>query len=171
MRAMDLRDYIERMPTPIFRIVPLPTVVADAAREAARRGARDHAVIEVEAPRSSPCRHCLRWAQPGERVILFPYASIPHGRPYAESGPIFAHEQLCEPYAATSEYPPDFCEGRVVRAYDEQDNMIGAVVLDGDEPEAVFAKLFANPATAFLQVRSVTRGCFTFKVERAVHRD
>jgi len=45
--------------------------------------------------------------------------------------------------------------------------MIDAVVVNGEPAEAVIAKLFANPATSFLQVRSVTRGCFTFKIERA----
>jgi Protein of unknown function (DUF1203) len=157
----------ERMITSTFRIVPLPTDVADAAREAARRGERDHAVVKVEAPHTAPCRHCLRWAQPGERVILFPYASIPPDRPYAESGPIFVHEARCESYGATNNYPPDFRQGRVLRAYDSQDNMIDASVVEGEEPEAAIAKLFQNPEAAFLQTRSVTRGCFTFRVERA----
>lgn len=157
----------DRMTTSNFRIVPLPTDVADAAREAARRGARDHAIVNVAAPHTAPCRHCLRWAQPGERVILFPYASIPPDRPYTESGPIFVHEAPCESYGATNNYPPDFRQGRVLRAYDSQDNMIDASVVEGEEPEAVIAKLFQNPEAAFLQARSATRGCFTFRVERA----
>jgi len=71
-----------------FRIVPLPTEVAEEARHVAESGAGDHAVIKVDSPTGYPCRHCLRWAQPGERVILFPYASIPAGHPYSETGPI-----------------------------------------------------------------------------------
>src|SRR5436190_9559720 len=154
------------MTTSIFRIVPLPTAIADAARDAAGRGVPDHVVTEVDSPKSAPCRHCLRWAQPGERVILFPYPSIPPGRSYSESGPIFVHEQRCESYGATQSYPPDFRQGRVLRAYDSQENMIDAIVVDGEELEVIIAKLLANPATAFLQVRSVTRGCFTFRIER-----
>ncbi|HEX4641420.1 MAG TPA: DUF1203 domain-containing protein [Chthoniobacterales bacterium] len=158
--------YIDRMPTSTFRIVPLPNEIAEAAREAVRLGGRGHTIVEVNSPQAYPCRHCLRWAQPGERVVLFPYASIPAGRPYAESGPIFVHENPCEPYSTTSNYPQDFRKGRVLRAYDSADNMIDAVVVDGEEPEALIAKLFANPEAAFLQIRSVTRGCFTFKIER-----
>ena len=150
-----------------FRIVPLRSEVADAAREAVRRGAGDHALVEVDSPNSFPCRHCLDWAQPGERVVLFTYASIPAGRPYAESGPIVVHEQRCEPYGATNNYPPALRNDRVLRAYDSQDNMIDAAVADGEEPETIIGKLFTNPETTFLQVRSVTRGCFTFKIERA----
>jgi hypothetical protein len=156
----------DRMTTSGFRIVPLPREVAETAREAARRGAAGYARLKADAPQAYPCRHCLRWAQPGEHVLLFTYASIPLGRPYAESGPIFVHEQACEPYHATSSYPPDLRNGRVLRAYDSEDNMIDAVVVDGAEPDKLIAKLFANPGTAFLQVRSVTRGCFTFKIER-----
>jgi hypothetical protein len=155
------------MTTSAFRIVPLPTDVAEAAREAGKCGARDHVVIKVDSPHSAPCRHCLRWADPGERVILFPYASVPQGRPYSETGPIFVHEKACERYGAPDTYPPDFRRGRVLRAYDSQDNMIDAVVVNSEEPETVISKLLANPATAFLHVRSVTRGCFTFKIERA----
>ena len=150
-----------------FRIVPLPSDLADEAREAVKRGAVSHAVVEVDSPRSFPCRQCLSWAQPGERVILFTYDSIPPDRPYAESGPIVVHEQRCQSYGATNSYPPDLREGRVFRAYDSQSNMIDAAVVNGVEPEAMISKLFANPATDFLQVRSVTRGCFTFKIERA----
>ena len=155
-----------RMTTSNFRIVPLPSDLADEAREAVKLGARTHAVVEVDSPRSFPCRHCLSWAQPGERVILFTYDSIQPDRPYAESGPIVVHEQRCEPYGATDNYPPDLRQGRVLRAYDSQENMIDAAVVNGEEPETIISKLFSNPATDFLQVRSVTHGCFTFKIER-----
>ena len=166
MRAVHHAITSNRMTTSNFHIVPLPSDLADEAREAVRRGERDHALVEVDSARSFPCRHCLRWAQPGERVVLFTYASIPAGQPYAESGPIVVHEQRCEPYHAANDYPPDLRQGRVLRAYDSQANMIDAAVVNGEEPETIISKLFTNPAAAFLQVRSVTRGCFTFKIER-----
>jgi len=67
------------MKTLSFRIIPVSSDIADAARRAVKAGAADHALITVDSPESSPCRHCLRWAQPGEHVILFPYAAIPSG--------------------------------------------------------------------------------------------
>src|SRR5436190_1072374 len=150
-----------------FRIIPLATEIAENARRAAQNGASDHALVEVDSPTSAPCRHCLRWAQTGERVVLFPFASIEPGHPYSESGPIFVHEKSCERYTAPNEYPAAFRGGRVLRAYDKKQNMIDAVVINGEEPEAVIARLFANPQTSFLQARSATRGCFTFKIERS----
>jgi hypothetical protein len=150
-----------------FRIVLLPSEVAEEARRAAESGAEDHTAIKADSATDYPCRHCLRWAQPGERVILFPYASIPRGHPYSESGPIFVHAEPCERYSATGEYPADFRNGRVFRAYDADYNMIDAEVANGNDPEAVIEKLLQNPKTEFVDARSVTRGCFTFRILRA----
>ena len=155
------------MKTSSFCIVPLPTEITEAARRVVNAGAADHALITVDEPGSAPCRHCLRWAQPGERVILFPYAAIPSGQPYSETGPIFVHANECQRYSATNEYPDDFRNGRVVRAYDSTYNIIDAQVVNGSEPEVMIESLFQNPDTAFVDVRSVTRGCFTFRVQRA----
>jgi hypothetical protein len=154
------------MKTSSFRIVPVPTEIADAARRAVNAGAVDHALITVDEPGSAPCRHCLQWAQPGERVILFPYAAIPPGQPYSETGPIFVHANECQRYSATNEYPADFRNGRVFRAYDSNYNIIDAQIVNGNDPEIAIESLFQNADTAFVDVRSVTRGCFTFRVQR-----
>jgi hypothetical protein len=150
-----------------YRIVPLPTDVAEAARRSAASGSADDAIMTADSPNAYPCRHCLRSAKPGEQVILFPYTSIPSGHPYSESGPIFVHAEACDPYNSASEYPPGFRNGRVFRAYDANYNMIDAVIPNGAEPDAVIEKLFQNPQTSFVQARSASRGCFTFQVERA----
>jgi len=55
----------------------------------------------------------------------------------------------------------------VFRAYDSKYNIIDAQVMNGSEPEVVIETLFQNPDTAFVDVRSVTHGCFTFRVQRA----
>ena len=149
-----------------FRIVALSTEVAERARRAAKAGAADHAVVIADSPTGYPCRHCLRFAKPGERLILFPYASIPAGHPYSETGPIFVHAEPCERYRATHEYPDDLRRGRAFRAYNASYDMIDAEVANGNEPEAIVEKLLQNPETAFVDARSVTRGCYTFRIQR-----
>jgi hypothetical protein len=149
-----------------FRVLPLPTEVADAARSAAAAGAPDHAIVTANSPNGYPCRHCLRWDRPGEHMILFPYSSIPSGRPYSESGPIFVHSEPCERYAATEQYPADFRSSRVLRAYNSRDDMIDATVISDNEPEPMIEQLLQNPETSFLQVRSLTHGCYTMRIER-----
>ena len=154
------------MKTSNYRIVPLGTEIVEAARRAVQAGAPDHAVVRADSPNGFPCRHCLRWAQPGERLILFPFASIAPGCPYSESGPIFVHAESCERYRLTNEFPLEFRHGRAIRAYDSEQNMIAAEVVNGSEPEAVIEKLLQNPETAFLQARSASHGCYTFAIER-----
>src|SRR5215472_5666811 len=161
MRGSGDRFYVGFMKTFNFRIVPIATEVAEGARRVAAAGARDHVVLMADSPDSYPCRHCLRWASPGERVILFPYASIPPGHPYSETGPIFVHVEKCERYNVKGEYPADFRNGRAFRAYDANYNMIDAEVVNENDPEAMIEKLFRNPKTEFVDARSVTHGCFT----------
>jgi hypothetical protein len=149
-----------------FKVVPLRTEIAEAARAAAGAGAPDHAVVMADSPRGYPCRHCLRWAQPGEHMILFPFAAIPPGRPHSESGPIFVHADPCERYRATEEYPAEFREGRVIRAYNAERNMIAAEVANGAGPEALIERFLQKPETAFVHVRSASHGCYTMEIER-----
>lgn len=149
-----------------FRIVPLPTEVADQARRIAATGAKDHATLVADSPDGYPCRHCLRFAKPGERVILFPYASIPAGHPYSETGPIFVHAEPCPRYATTDEFPGELRDGRTLRAYNKSFDMIEAELVNGSAPEGVIEKLLQNPETVFVDVRSATRGCYTFRIER-----
>jgi hypothetical protein len=91
MQSMDHRAYATFMKNFKFRIVPLASEVAEAARQTAASRAKDYAIVRVDSATGYPCRHCLRFAKPAERVILFPYASVPGGHPYSESGPIFVH--------------------------------------------------------------------------------
>jgi hypothetical protein len=154
------------MTTSTFRVVPLQTEIAQAARAAANSGAPDHAVVTADSHGAYPCRHCLRWAEPGELLILFPFASVPAGHPYSESGPIFVHAGQCERYRATEEYPADFREGRTVRAYNAEHDMIAAEVANGAGPEALIERFLQMPETAFIHVRSASRGCYTMGIER-----
>ena len=153
------------MKTSSFRIVPLSTEIAEAARSAAMVGVADHVVVKADSPRGYPCRHCLRWAQPDERMILFPFAAVASGRPYAESGPIFVHEESCLRYEATDRFPPEFREDRAIRAYNSRHEMIDAKVANG-EPEAIIERFLQRPETAFVHVRSASHGCYTMEIER-----
>jgi hypothetical protein len=166
MRCVVLLRTLVPMKNSSFRVVPLPTEIADAARRTAERGAPDHRIVVADSPAGFPCRHCLRWAKAGERMILFPFAAIPDGVPYSERGPIFVHAERCQRYAAPSEYPEDFRKGRVVRAYDADRNMIAAEAVNGSEPEAIIAKFFEKPETAFVHVRSASHGCYTMEIQR-----
>jgi hypothetical protein len=149
-----------------FRVVPLPTEVADTARRKAANGAVDHKISTVESEGSAPCRHCLTWAKPGERVILFPYQSVAADQPYAEIGPIFIHAVTCARYDLPNEFPIEMRNGRAMRAYNAENEIIGAEIADGSAEE-IASRLLENPEVEFLHVRSASAGCYTFTLERA----
>ena len=165
MRDLVTPPYAPGMKQHHYQIVPLPTEVADAARRGLTAGAPDHALVTADSPSGYPCRHCLQWAAPGEQLILFPFASVDSG-PYQERGPIFVHAAPCTRYRASERYPEAFRNGRVIRAYDHRKFMIDARMVNGEGPEQVIEELLANPAVAFLHVRSAVRGCYTMGVER-----
>jgi len=166
MRSVVLVRTLGTMNSSNLQVIPLQTEVAEDARRALQRGAADHRLVIADSPNGFPCRHCLRWAKPGERMILFPFAAIPEGVPYSERGPIFVHAEPCQRYATTDCYPADFRTGRVMRAYDADRNMIAAEAVNGSEPEVIIAKFFEKPETAFVHVRSATHGCYTMEIQR-----
>jgi hypothetical protein len=149
-----------------FRIVALPTALADEARKKAANRAPDHKISIVTDEQSAPCRHCLTCARPGEAVILFPYQAIPSNRPYAESGPVFVHAEACPRYDRPNEFPRELRNGRALRAYNREAEIVAAEIANG-APEDTAARLLADEAVDFLHVRSASHGCYTFKVERA----
>ena len=89
------------------------------------------------------------------------------GRPYSEMRSDFRPCATLPALRGDGAYPADFREGRVIRAYDREQNMIAGEIVNGREPETVIEKLFENPETEFIQVRSADRGCYTFRIERA----
>ena len=149
-----------------FRMIPLPTDVAEKAR-------RDAGNAVHRSPHCD-CRFAQRLSVPalfalgktGRTHDFVSLRAIPAGRPYSESGPIFVHAEPCERYAATDQFPADFRKGRVIRAYDSDQNIIAAEVVNGSEPEAIIEKFLQKPETAFVHVRSASHGCYTMKIER-----
>lgn len=118
---------------------------------------------------TAPCRHCLRIAQPDERMILLSYRPFAADiGPYSEVGPIFIHAHECERYPETSEIPPDFT-GRdlVIRAYDHRHSICGAVVARAGTVLDRAAELLAGPDAAYVHARHTTYTCFDFQIERS----
>ncbi len=143
-----------------FRIVPIPSEVASAARA-------DAAVIPIRDGARHQCRHCLTLSTPEETVLLASYAPFSTRQPYAERGPVFVHERQCERYALESEYPAEFPKRAVVlRAYDVSERMIAAEPVGERRVEEVAEKLLSDPRVSFLHARNLAEGCYMFRVER-----
>lgn len=152
-----------------FKARPISSEAIADARARFAAGAPDIARVVVATPLSSPCRHCLRDGAPGEAMLLFRYASVDDG-PYAESGPVFAHEAACERAVESADALPEMTAARelvVVRAYDGRDWIHSARLVPGREAADAVTQMFTNADIAYAHVRSATNGCFTYRVERA----
>ena len=151
-----------------YRIVPLAS--GDAERY--RTGGGDYYGNRGDIMHSDggyPCRHCLTDLPEGKEALLVAHRPFDRDAPYSEVGPIFVCPDGCEAYSRTSELPEVIRRRRVViRAYDEGDRIRYGhhELVDGAGAEAAIARLLADPATAYLHVRSALTGCYHCRVER-----
>lgn len=114
-----------------------------------------------------PCRVSLRDAEPGERVILTSFQHVGVRSPYQASGPIFVRE-AAEEALLPPDTVPELLRLRMlsVRAFDQDDLMVGAEVVDGRELEGVIERLLADRGVAYLHVHFARPGCYACRVDR-----
>ena len=156
------------MKTSNYRVVPLPTEVADAARRAAQAGAPDHAVRDGRLRRRAiPVGIACAGHNRANKSFCSLTRRFRPGRPYAESGPIFVHAQPCPRYESTEQYPADFRAGRVIRAYDREQNMIAGEIVNGRNRKRSLKSYSRIPKLNSFRSASADRGCYTFGIERA----
>jgi hypothetical protein len=131
----------------------------------AARGARRY--VADKKP-GFPCRVSLIDADPGEKLILLPFSHQPGQTPYQAMGPIFvregAHDCLLEP-----NHIPELLRTRLlsVRAYDAENILTEADVVEGDELEVLLHRMFDNPVVSYLHVHFARPGCFACRVDRS----
>jgi hypothetical protein len=107
-------------------------------------------------------------AEPGERVILVPFPHQDTDSPYRASGPVFVREAA---HQGTFDVDavPELLRLRMLslRAYDGDGLMVDADVIDGQDVESLFRRLFADPGIAYLHIHFARPGCFACRVDRA----
>jgi Protein of unknown function (DUF1203) len=150
-----------------FRILAIPSDIADAVRATRKSPRYGHPAHAEVATGYGPCRHCLRTFAVGEdRRLLFTYDPFGDTESLPLPGPVFVHEDACERYAEEAEFPADmrghaltfnaYATGRVLRAQE--------YVGDG-RVEPVIERLLARSDVDYIHVRDTSAGCFDFKIE------
>lgn len=131
----------------------------------AARGAKRYV---ADAKPGFPCRVSLRDADPGERVILLPFKHQAANSPYQASGPIFVRE-AAQDVALAANAVPALLRTRLlaVRAYDTDDLMTEADIVDGREFETLVTRLFADERVSYMHVHFARPGCYACRVDRA----
>ncbi len=96
-----------------------------------------------------PCRVTLEDAKPGERLLLLNFRHQPCATPYASEGPIFVSERSAPRGDWIDEIPDQF-KARLIslRAYDRNDMMIDADVIEGKALQPLIERFLANDESA-----------------------
>ena len=158
---------------PSFQLVGLPaehfaSLAVLSAEELSQRGARR--VIADSKP-GYPCRVGLVDAEVGEELFLLPYEHQPAHSPYKASGPIYVRLGAVQQTLPVDEISDYVCLRSIsVRAYDDEDMMIGAEVCEGKLVAEEIERQFTNPAVHYIHLHNAKRGCFSCLVRRSQPR-
>lgn len=137
--------------------------LADA--ELARRGALR---LIVDRKPGYPDRIELRDPDLGESVLLVNYTHLPVDTPFRSSYAIYVREGARSRYDRVNEVP-ELLRSRVLslRAFDENDMLQDADIVDGGEVESLIARLLARSETAYIHAHYAKPGCFAARIDRA----
>ena len=123
--------------------------------------------LRVDAKPGYPDRVELRDAEPGERMLLLNYLHQAADNPYRSSHAIFVIEGAKLTYDAVGAVP-ETLRRRILslRAFDKDDLMIDADVVEGSDVEGLIERLLAIPDTAYVHAHYAKRGCYAARIER-----
>lgn len=115
-----------------------------------------------------PCRISLEDAEPGETVILAPFAHQTVTTAYQSGGPIFVRKGAKERFEGVDIVPEQLATRLLsLRAYDDAGMMIDADVVEGRELAAHITRFFDNAETAYIHAHFARRGCYAARIDRA----
>jgi hypothetical protein len=134
-------------------------------KELAQRGALRRI---VDRKPGYPDRIELRDPEIGESVLLLNYAHLPVESPYRSSYAIYVCEGARSQYDRVNEVPEQFRSRLLsLRAFDENDMLRDADVVDGTAVESLITRLLSSSETAYIHAHYAKYGCFAAHIDRA----
>jgi hypothetical protein len=154
---------------PGYRIVAIPSEIADVVRSSHKSPGYGHPAHTEVAASYGPCRQCLRTFAVGqERRILFTYDPFAGTESLPLPGPVFIHEAPCERYAEGAGFPHDLRpHGLTFNAYEQGRRLRAQEYVTDGRVEPVIERLFARSDVDYIHVRDTRAGCFDFTIQRA----
>lgn len=158
-----------------FRVSGISAHLVDDLRRLSDDELRSRRVVRrvVDNKPGFPCRVTLEDAEVGETVLLLNYEHLPGQSPYRSVGPIFVRESASQSYSETNEIPGVLrVPGRLfsMRAYDHEDMLVGAEVIESPEIEDSLQRLFIDARVAYIHVHNAGPGCYACRIDRAASR-
>jgi Protein of unknown function (DUF1203) len=133
--------------------------------ELARHGARRYLVDKTP---GFPDRIEMRDCEPGETVLILNHVCQPAETPYRATHAIFVREGATVRYSVLDAIPA-VMKVRLLslRAFDAEDMMIDADVVEGEAMEPVVNRWLSNPLVSYIHVHNAKRGCYSGRIDRA----
>ena len=114
-----------------------------------------------------PCRVSLQDAEAGEEVILTNFVHLDSQSPFHSAHAIYVRKGAT-PAAPCRDRLPEMLCGRLlsIRAFDADDMLLRADVVEGEQAEQVIQQFFEDPSVQFLHVHFAKMGCYACRVDR-----
>jgi Protein of unknown function (DUF1203) len=154
-----------------FRVVAIPTEVAESVRETGKAPVYGYPAHRETAAGRAPCRHCLRLIRvQEEELLLFTYDPFHETGEPPLPGPIYIHAEKCERGMERWSFPEEY-RGRLLTlsAYGDERALLEEQQLDEGGEDQAAAKMFENPSVKYIHVRSTEAGCYLFRLDRCEH--
>ena len=115
-----------------------------------------------------PDRVEMRDAEPGESLLLLNYTHQPAETPYRASHAIFVIEGAQQRYDRVDTVPLVLRSRTLsLRAFDKDNLMIDADLVDGGALESAIQRFFAISKVAYIHAHFAKRGCYAARIDRA----
>lgn len=146
-------------PDPFRALYGLPD--ADLARRGAIR-------MRVDESPGFPDRIGMRDADVGETVLLVNHVSLDLPTPYRASHAIFVREGADRRWQGGPGEVPEVMRRRLLslRGFGADGMLRAADVVDGIAVEALIARLFTDPAIAYIHAHNARQGCYSGRIDR-----
>jgi Protein of unknown function (DUF1203) len=133
-------------------------------QELAAQGARRYV---ADSKPGFPDRVEVRDAEPGETVLLLNYTHQPADTPYRASHAIFVLEGAKVRYDRIDEVPPALrLRTLSLRAFDKDDLIVDADLVDGGNVESAIQRFFADPRVTYIHAHYAKYGCYAARIDR-----
>jgi hypothetical protein len=151
-----------------FHVRGIPTPEAMMLRNHDPDANGQKPVATISDGKSNPCRHCLGLIAKGDAMLLMAYRPFDQLQVYAETGPIFLHQDSCKRYDSNA-MPAwfEYFDPAIIRGYNEHHIIrydTGKAV-PGKQLAAACQDILSDASVAYVHIRSKFN-CFQCRVDR-----
>lgn len=114
-----------------------------------------------------PERIEMRDAQAGETLLLVNFEHQSADTPYRSSHAVYVREGATETWSG--DHLPEVMRKRLLslRGFSADGSMVDADVVEGRAAEPLIARMFGDPAVAYIHAHYARPGCYAARIDRA----